>query len=688
MQTLDEIRKSYPQYSDMSDADLAGALHQKFYHDMPREEFDKKIGVGAAAAPVTANNVVRSAGTGIPVLGGILNRLDAGTNATLAPVLNPLFDPKDQLSEENWSERYAHSLRDQEGMDKKFADEHPIVDTGAKIAGGVAATLPMAATATGARLLGMTGETLPQLVRNGAVSGGIIGGADAAVRGENPLTGAAFGGGLGGGLPAVAAGLRLAATPVISNIRARMNPAGYAESQVARAVQESGQTPAQITRQVADADAAGQGVFTVADAMGNPGQRMLASTARAPGRARTDVVDFLEGRQAGQGERVGNIIDEGLGAGNTARQTVDELTQTARREAAPLYREALEQQPVWNNRMQEFFDDPITHRGLREGVGVQRLESLAAGERFNPTDFAITDFNGAGDPIISGVPNMRTINLIKKGWDNILEGYRDKTTGRLVLDEHGRALDQVRRAFLNEVDSLNPKYAQARAAYAGPAQVRDAVDAGARAASRGRSADNLQRFDALTAPSQQGFRGGYADTLAARIESTASGSNKVRPLSSIKATDELSALSLHQGPVQPGYLDPLSQRLGREQRMFQTRNAATGNSKTAENFADDAAMAVDPGMITNVITGNYGAALRSAIHAGHNRLTGNTPEVRAEVARILLQRGQTVPPRVLEQLINRAVQRIENVQRVARQVTGSIGRGTQPVLTQAESAGN
>lgn len=45
MPTIAEVRQQYPQYSDMSDADLAGALHQKFYADMPRSEFDKKVGL-------------------------------------------------------------------------------------------------------------------------------------------------------------------------------------------------------------------------------------------------------------------------------------------------------------------------------------------------------------------------------------------------------------------------------------------------------------------------------------------------------------------------------------------------------------------------------------------------------------------------------------------------------------------
>ena len=402
---------------------------------------------------------------------------------------------------------------------------------------------------------------------------------------------------------------------------------------------------------------------------------MLSTVTRAPGEGRTEAVRFLNNRQAGQGERVADILDEGLGTGPTARQSVDQLTQQARRESEPLYREALDQQPVWNDRMQQFFDDPVTAQGLREGVNVQRLESLATGRRFDPQDYAITNFNEAGDPIISGVPNMRTINLIKKGWDQMLERYRDPTTGRLALDEQGRALDQVRRAFLQEVDSVNPTYGQARAAYAGPAQVREAVGVGADAAKRGRAADNIDRFDAMTEPSKQGFRIGYADSRIGAIERTpGEGSNKVRPLTSQKAQQELDALSLHQGPTQPGQAAPMQQRLNREQTMFETRAQALGNSKTAENLADDAAMAVDPTLFKNIITGNWQGAIGNVLSAGHTALTGNTPAVRAAVGRMLLDQG--VNPASLEAAIGQTVARIQFIQNIAR----NLGRGAAGAL--------
>jgi hypothetical protein len=40
-----EVRKKFPQYADMSDGELASALHKKFYADMPAEEFASKIGL-------------------------------------------------------------------------------------------------------------------------------------------------------------------------------------------------------------------------------------------------------------------------------------------------------------------------------------------------------------------------------------------------------------------------------------------------------------------------------------------------------------------------------------------------------------------------------------------------------------------------------------------------------------------
>ncbi len=144
------------------------------------------------------NDIARSTATGVPILGGLLNRMDAATNAALAPLLNPLFEPKDQLTESNFGERYAHALADQQRADQRFATEHPALDTAAKLAGGVASMAPVVRAVPWA--FGV-GNALPTMVvRSGLTSAG-IGGADAAARGQDIPRGATVGGILGAVLP-------------------------------------------------------------------------------------------------------------------------------------------------------------------------------------------------------------------------------------------------------------------------------------------------------------------------------------------------------------------------------------------------------------------------------------------------------------------------------------------------------
>lgn len=49
MASLAEVRSQYPQYNDMPDMALADALHQKFYADIPKDQFYKQIGLTATS---------------------------------------------------------------------------------------------------------------------------------------------------------------------------------------------------------------------------------------------------------------------------------------------------------------------------------------------------------------------------------------------------------------------------------------------------------------------------------------------------------------------------------------------------------------------------------------------------------------------------------------------------------------
>jgi len=45
MTALTDFRKQYPQYDDMSDKDLADALHSKYYSDIPIDDYYSQVGL-------------------------------------------------------------------------------------------------------------------------------------------------------------------------------------------------------------------------------------------------------------------------------------------------------------------------------------------------------------------------------------------------------------------------------------------------------------------------------------------------------------------------------------------------------------------------------------------------------------------------------------------------------------------
>ena len=63
MATIAEIRKEYPQYSDMTDTQLADAFHSKFYSDIPKDTFYTQLGI--KTTPVSSMELMFGAGSPI-----------------------------------------------------------------------------------------------------------------------------------------------------------------------------------------------------------------------------------------------------------------------------------------------------------------------------------------------------------------------------------------------------------------------------------------------------------------------------------------------------------------------------------------------------------------------------------------------------------------------------------------------
>lgn len=211
MPTIADIRKQYPQYDDLSDTDLASALHKKFYSDMDFADFSRRIGLSEKPAkPATQSKLgglVDSFTQGVSF--GFGDELTAAESAILGRT------PEGGYFNYNkpFGERYNTALEAERGQQKQFREENPVAATAAEIAGGVATGAGLAGK--GATLVGRAaGKGLGTRVGAGVVEGagyGALYGAGSAEddRVSGAGIGALTGGVVGGGIPAVGSALRV-----------------------------------------------------------------------------------------------------------------------------------------------------------------------------------------------------------------------------------------------------------------------------------------------------------------------------------------------------------------------------------------------------------------------------------------------------------------------------------------------
>jgi len=235
---------------------------------------------------------------------------------------------------------------------------------------------------------------------------------------------------------------------------------------------------------------------------------------------------------------------------------------------------------VWNPRVQQFLDDPIIQQGVQKGLEVQRLEALAEGRAFNPTEYAIVGKAEDGKAIVGSVPNMRLLDAAKRGLDEILEGYRDGTTRKLNLDQRGRAIDNVRKALVSELDSINPNYKPARDAWAGPSQSMNAVSMGEDFLQR--DAEEISRAMASMSSADRDFyKLGAARTLQDKAASAADNADLTKRLFGNPAVRKKISEVFGSGAA-----DSFAKSMAAERQMFDTQQFVLGGSQSANKFGD------------------------------------------------------------------------------------------------------
>ena len=204
--------------------------------------------------------------------------------------------------------------------------------------------------------------------------------------------------------------------------------------------------------------------------------------------------------------------------------------------------------------------------------------------------------------------SVRFLDYVKRGFDDVLEQSRDKTTNRLVLDNRGRATNSSLRDFITEIDELSPNYAKARQAYAGKASLKNAMVDGRDAGKfpRVTADDILVRLSRMTNSEKEVYRSGFFQGLIDIMESGVKDTNRVRKLIRSEGLRKKLSAVMENPEAADKFIDMLieaEKNAGRAQQVSSKINSITQPSQQA---ATSFRLMSPVDVVTGVIRGSYG----------------------------------------------------------------------------------
>lgn len=617
-----------------------------------------QAGRAANASAPPGDNLQRSIISGMTF--GLADEFNAGVRAIGSGV------PWNPESRFPIGERYSRALAAERGRNQAFQEDRPVAATAGNLAGGVLGPgVALGGAAQGAGLLQRLFRSAPS---RGAVAGA-TGGAAAGFgegqgglgeRADNALAGGAMGAGAGA---ALGAGMAVAGRVGgrVLDVAGMRNPEVAADRQVLRALERDGVPLDTLAGRVQGSGAPEM----LADLGGRNVANLAAVAANTPGRAMEVADAAIEARRAARPERMTAATDAAFGGGSGGDIVATRATLAARRaeEAAPLYERAwrIQLTPEEYGRVANFVEDPIGQQAFQRGLRIAELEGLRpGGSGFDPAAYGVTRGpNGDWVAAPGATPNMRLMDAIKRGFDDIVEGFRDPTTGRLNLDQYGRAVDGARAAYRNELAGMFPPYRRALEAWSGPSQSMDAMQRGQQAfrVNRDVTASAAER---LTEGDRPFFELGAGRAVSDMVSDPQRAVGNVRRLVEDRQMQQRLATVLPDEARRQALVD----QLNRELRLATTDRAVSprAGSQTARLMAAGDDMGVDP-------PGGTVMAMLNAVQ--HGGMMGGL----ARGGMALYRRGQGINPSTADALAARlmATDPAQNAATIGRLT----GRATQ-----------
>lgn len=316
---------------------------------------------------------------------------------------------------------------------------------------------------------------------------------------------------------------------------------------------------------------------------GGQTEGLAQAVSREPGIGRaTAAAAVAERGGLNQSARLAGAVRNAISADDFT-SAKDDLLKTRATAAAPKYEAAFTRiTPTADeaSRVERFIKDPIGQEALQKGLRIIELEHLAAGTKFDPKAYAVAkapDGKFILEP--EKVPTLRLLDAVKRGYDEIVEGFRNDY-GVLQLDQYGRAVNNARAVYRNELTDMYPRYGGALKAWSGPSEALDAMALGRRVLTG--DADTTAQVIAKMSPSEKDmFRIGVSRALIDRVK----GGGDTADLTKLKSIwgSENVRERVAAAFDDPKAFDEFSDFMKREMDMARVNNAINprANSATA-----------------------------------------------------------------------------------------------------------
>ena len=490
------------------------------------------------------------------------------------------------------------------GATQQFRQDYPII---APITSAMTAAPTMMLGGGSASAAPVVAGMLPkamQAARAGGIQGAISGAGESQAQDLSGLAAdVAKGGAAGGATAGLGQGVLGIGGAVGSNIAQRVMPQSTqnaASMKLAEALMRGVPEGTVFTQPGAMSTPAGRAAArierfgpetTIADVSGQAPKKLLDLLATLPGKTSDATERLIRERQAGRAGRIMTAADESLGTqGKGYVATLDALETAQKTAAKPLY-DALEGVSVR-------IDKDLYNLLQRAPEAHKAAEKLARTEGKIPIDLSLLK---VGDDV-----PFDAIDTMKKTLWQLAESEKPN----FKASAQSRAYDNLRTVLTQKMDDLSPKdqtgnsiYKLARDAFAGPAELKTAIETG-RTVMKVDSLKVAELTKGMSASELEAFRVGALQSLRDKVGT------------------EAGQTSLLKMWKEPATSDKLREIFGSDYRRFSAEVAKESQLKALESTgrgSQTASRLMGAGDLDN-------QALMSAAQAAKSGLSGDVVE--------------------------------------------------------------